>query len=71
MWATLKGIAQAELTDSSNQAAGSVTLRFLSLAPRIAHLNQAVHNGLVASGCAEADAQGAAVTDSPASHAQR
>lgn len=71
MWTTLKRIAQAEVANSSNQATGSVTLCFLSLAPRIAHLNQAVHNGLVASGCAEADAQGAAVADGLASHAQR
>lgn len=30
MWTTLKRIAQAEVADSSNQATGSVTLRFLA-----------------------------------------
>ena len=68
MWGTLKQIAQAELAHSSNQAPDSVTLRFLSLAPRVARLNKAVHDGLAASGYAAADAEGAGMTDS---HAQR
>lgn len=71
MWGTLKKIAQAELAPSSNQATDSVTLRFLSLAPRVARLNKAVHDGLVASGCAEADAEGAGMTDGSTSHARR
>ena len=71
MWSTLKKIAQAELADSSSQATDSVTLRFLSLAPRIARLNTAVRVGLLASSCAEASAEGAGAADSSASHAQR
>ena len=71
MWGTLKKMAQAELAHKSNQATDSVTLRFLSLAPRVARLNKAVHDGLVASGCAEADADGAGMTGSSASHAHR
>ena len=71
MWGTLKRIAQAELSHSSNQAPDSVTLRFLSLAPRIARLNKAVYDGLVASSCAAADAPSAGVTDSSTNHAQR
>lgn len=68
MWDTLKKIAQAELADNADQAMDSVTLRFLSLAPRIACLNKAVRIGLMTSSSAEADA--AAVLSS-ASHAQR
>ena len=55
MWSTLKKIVEAELADSTSQAADSVTLRFLSLAPRVARLNQAVRAGLEASSSAEAD----------------
>ncbi len=59
MWSTLKKIAEAELADSTNQAADSVTVRFLSLAPRVARLNHAVRIGLTSSdpgeGIAEAD----------------
>lgn len=66
MWSTLKRIAQAELGDNPNpnQAADLVTLRFLSLAPRIACLNKAVRIGLTASGSAGA-------AGSTAGHAQR
>lgn len=56
MWSTLKKIAEAELADSTSKAADFVTLRFLSLAPRVARLNQAVHVGLVAGSSAKADA---------------
>ena len=62
MWTTLQKIAEAELADSSNQAADSITLRFLSLAPRVARLNQAVRCGLTLSvdGPTGANAPGAA-----------
>ena len=59
MWSTLKKIAEAELADSTSKAADSVTLRFLSLAPRVSRLNQAVRVGLVASSSAEAETDGA------------
>ena len=71
MWDTLKKIAQAELAPNTNQATNSVMLCFLSLAPRVARLNKAVHDGLVASSCVEADAEGAGMTDRSASRAQR
>ena len=49
MWTTLQKIAEAELADSSSHAADSIALRFLSLAPRVARLNQAVRCGLTLS----------------------
>ena len=58
MWSTLKKIAEAELADSNNQAADSVTLRFLSLAPRVARLNHAVQVGLGGGSSAEAALEG-------------
>ena len=58
MWSTLKKIAEAELADSNNQAADSVTLRFLSLAPRVARLNHAVRVGLGGGSSAEAALEG-------------
>ena len=58
MWSTLKKIAEAELADSNNQAADSVTLRFLSLAPRVARLNHAVRVGLGGDSSAEAALEG-------------
>ena len=62
MWSTLRKIAEAELADSTDQAAHSVTLRFLSLAPRVERLNEAVRFGLASgrSGEAAAEAAGAA-----------
>ena len=58
MWSTLQKIAEAELADSTNQAADSITLRFLSLAPRIARLNEAVRHGLMSSDHDTAAAEG-------------
>lgn len=62
MWSTLRKIAEAELADSTSQAADSVTLRFLSLAPRVERLNDAVRFGLSSgrSGEAAGEAAGAA-----------
>ncbi|DBA68383.1 TPA: hypothetical protein ACH3X2_013687 [Trebouxia sp. C0005] len=54
MWTTLKKIAEAELADSTNQPQDSVTRRFLSLAPRVARLNDAVRLGLMSGSCGEA-----------------
>ena len=47
MWRMLKKIAEAELSESANHATDSVNLCFLSLAPRVARLNEAVHVGLM------------------------
>lgn len=62
MWSTLRKIAEAELADSTSQAADSVTLRFLSLVPRVERLNDAVRFGLASgrSGEAAGEADGAA-----------
>jgi len=57
MWTTLKKIAEAEVADSTNQAQDSVTRRFLSLAPRVARLNEAVRLGLMSGSCGEAAAE--------------
>ncbi len=57
MWNTLKKIAEAELADSTNQSQDSVTRRFLSLAPRVARLNDAVRLGLMSGSCGEAAAE--------------
>ena len=46
MWAMLKQIAQQECLEGSGPAPDSVTLRFLSLAPRVASLNAAVKAAL-------------------------
>lgn len=48
MWAMLKQIAQQECSEGagSGPAPDSVTLRFLSLAPRVASLNAAVKAAL-------------------------
>ena len=63
MWTTLKKIAEAELANSTNQAQDSVTRRFLSLAPRVARLNDAVCLGLMSGSCGEAAAKGDAAAD--------
>jgi len=66
MWTTLKKIAEAELADSTNQAQDSVTRRFLSLAPRVARLNDAVRLGLMSGSCGEAAAKGDAAAEAAA-----
>ncbi|KAL0048855.1 hypothetical protein WJX82_001004 [Trebouxia sp. C0006] len=66
MWTTLKKIAEAELADSTNQAQDSVTRRFLSLAPRVARLIDAVRLGLMSGSCGEAAAEGDAAAEAAA-----
>lgn len=66
MWTTLKKIAEAELADSTNQAQDSVTRRFLSLAPRVARLNDVVRLGLMSGSCGEADGAAEAAAEAAA-----